>query len=338
MVEVMARVAARVSWTAVLAAACTALFVLGVAGLAGAQPGTGAAAGYTAVSGEFPLGTKLVVTREEASVVVRVNDRGPLGGGVELGLSGAAAEEIGLAFGGTAIVDVLVANTDAPVGPLSTTRGASVSSNVVSVGRRQGDDFSRDARMRLVVDGIEIADSKVVEMVATSTGAAPEGLAPGTSGDPGSGGGQYSARQHDQYQYDQYQYDDPQYGEAQRDGYQYASPQYAEASHHDDPENVRLGQGSDDEAASATSPVAMEGDDDAAPPVERFTGASSRADRASVGSDTGQGSLSRNGGGPKQLPATGGVPLAGALWAGLLLSLGIGGCLIRKTAGPAGLR
>ena len=71
-----------------------------------------------------------------------------------------------------------------------------MSSNVVSVGRQQGDGFSRDARMRLVVDGVEIADSKVVEMVATSTGAAPEGLAPRTSGDPGSGGGRYAAGQY----------------------------------------------------------------------------------------------------------------------------------------------
>jgi len=63
MVEVLVRAAARVSWTVVLVA-CTAPFVLGVAGLAGAQPGPDAAAGYTAVSGEFPLGTKLVVTRE----------------------------------------------------------------------------------------------------------------------------------------------------------------------------------------------------------------------------------------------------------------------------------
>ena len=63
MVEVLVRAAARVSRTAVLAA-CTALFVLGVVGLACARPGPGAAAGYTAVSEEFPLGTKLVVTRE----------------------------------------------------------------------------------------------------------------------------------------------------------------------------------------------------------------------------------------------------------------------------------
>ena len=69
----------------------------------------------------------------------------------------------------------------------------------------------------------------------------------------------------------------------------------------------------------------MEGDVDAAPPVERFAGASSKADRASVGSDTGQGSPSRKGCGLKALPATGGTPFEGALWTGLLLSLGIGG-------------
>jgi len=108
--------------------------------------------------------------------------------------------------------------------------------------------------MRLVVDGVEIADSKVVEMVATSTGAAPEGLAPRTSGDPGSGGGRYAAGQ-----YGQYQYADHQYGEAQRDRYEYASPQYAETSQYDGPEVARLGQGSDDEAASATPPSRWKG-------------------------------------------------------------------------------
>jgi hypothetical protein len=46
----------------------------------------------------------------------------------------------------------------------------------------------------------------------------------------------------------------------------------------------------------------------------------------------------RKGSGPKQLPAIGGAPLSGALWVGLLLSLGIWVCLIRKTAGPTGLR
>lgn len=338
MVEVLTRAAARVSWTAALAAACAVLFVLGVAGLAGAQPGPGA--GYTAVSGEFSLGTKLVVIHEGTSVVVRVNDRGPLGGGVELGLSGAAAEEIGLAFGGTEIVDVLVANADAPVGPLSTTRGASVSSNVVSVGRQQGDGPSRDARMRLVVDGVEIADSKVVEMVATGTGVAPEGLAPGTSGDSESGGDQYAAGQYDQYQYDDLQYDDLQSDEAQPDGYQYDSPQYSEVSQYDGPEDERLGVASGEETAPSTPPASTEAGDDAASPDGRSAGTSSGVDRASAGAaEDGQGNASRkDGAGLRQLPATGGTPLAGALWAVLLLSLGLGGCLIHETVGRRGLR
>ena len=207
-------------------------------------------------------------------------------------------------------MDVLVANTDAPVGPLSTTRGAGMSSNnVVSVGRQQGDGFSRNPRMRLVVDGVEIADSEVVEMVATSTGAAPEGLAPGTAGDPDSGVGQYVAGQYDQYQCDQYHYDDPRYGEAHPE--QYDSPRDSEASRYDGPGDARLGQGSDDdEAASATPPVSMEGDNDA-PPAERFAGVSSGAERASAGSDAGQGSPSRKGGGLKQLPRPGERPPRG---------------------------
>jgi hypothetical protein len=278
------------------------------------------------VIGDFPLGTKLVVTREGATVVVHAHDRGPLGAGVELGLSGAAAEEIGLDFGGTAIVDVLVANTDAPVGPLSTTRGASVSSNVVSVGKQQGDGFSRDARMRLVVDCVEIADSKVVEMVATSTGAAPEGLAPGTSVDFGSGGGRYAAWRYDQYQCGQCQYDDPQYGEAQRDGYQ-----DAEACQYADPEDARFGQGSDDEAASATTPVAMEGDDGAVPSVERFAGASrgrvvpGRTEPRSGRIPVKVVRLGRAAGSSSCPPPGVRPSRALSLWAGLLLSLGIAG-------------
>jgi hypothetical protein len=46
MVELLVRVDARVMWAAVLAA-CMALFVLGDAGLADAQPRPVAAAGYT---------------------------------------------------------------------------------------------------------------------------------------------------------------------------------------------------------------------------------------------------------------------------------------------------
>ena len=95
MVEVMVRAAARVSWTAVLAAACTMLFVLGVAGLAGARPGPGAARATRCERGVSVGDQARGHPRGGISVVVRVDDRGPLDGRVELGLSGAASEETG---------------------------------------------------------------------------------------------------------------------------------------------------------------------------------------------------------------------------------------------------
>jgi rare lipoprotein A len=62
---------------------------------------------HTAASLHYPIGTKLRVCYA-ACTVVRVNDRGPYVDGVELDLSQAAAEEIGLIAAGTDVVDVRV--------------------------------------------------------------------------------------------------------------------------------------------------------------------------------------------------------------------------------------
>jgi rare lipoprotein A len=54
------------------------------------------------------VGTDLLVSYGDESVVVTVNDRGPYVVGRDLDLSQAAAEEIGLTAVGTDVVDVQV--------------------------------------------------------------------------------------------------------------------------------------------------------------------------------------------------------------------------------------
>ncbi len=61
----------------------------------------------TAASLSYPMGTKLRVCYA-ACAVVRVNDLGPYVGGVDLDLSQAAAEEIGLTAAGTDVVGARV--------------------------------------------------------------------------------------------------------------------------------------------------------------------------------------------------------------------------------------
>jgi rare lipoprotein A len=62
---------------------------------------------HTAASLYYPMGTKLRVCYA-ACTVVRVKDLGPYVDGVDLDLSQAAAEEIGLTAAGTDVVDVHV--------------------------------------------------------------------------------------------------------------------------------------------------------------------------------------------------------------------------------------
>jgi rare lipoprotein A len=63
--------------------------------------------GYTAASPYLPFGTRLYVCYQ-GCVTVRVNDRGPYGGGREMDLSQAAAEAIGLTYVGVDVVDATV--------------------------------------------------------------------------------------------------------------------------------------------------------------------------------------------------------------------------------------
>ena len=72
---------------------------------------------YTAASKTLPFGTRLIVTYNGKSVVVRINDRGPFVAGRDLDLSQAAAEYIGLTAAGSAPVDVQYASASTPTGP-----------------------------------------------------------------------------------------------------------------------------------------------------------------------------------------------------------------------------
>lgn len=76
---------------------------------------------FTAAHKTLPFGTKLTVTLEGRSVVVRVNDRGPYVTGRDLDLSQAAAEQIGLTALGEATVSVVIADPSTPTGPVSGT-------------------------------------------------------------------------------------------------------------------------------------------------------------------------------------------------------------------------
>jgi len=64
--------------------------------------------GYTAAHRTMPFGTRLLVRHGGSSVAVTVNDRVPYVGGVDLDLSQAAADAIGLTYLGVAPVEVTV--------------------------------------------------------------------------------------------------------------------------------------------------------------------------------------------------------------------------------------
>ncbi|MBV9455360.1 MAG: septal ring lytic transglycosylase RlpA family protein [Rubrobacter sp.] len=80
--------------------------------------------GYTAASRTLPFGTKLIVTYNNRSVVVEVNDRGPFSK-AELDLSQAAAEYIGLTAVGTATVEATIVDPSTPTGPYKAEAAAS---------------------------------------------------------------------------------------------------------------------------------------------------------------------------------------------------------------------
>jgi rare lipoprotein A len=65
-------------------------------------------AAFTAAHKILPFGTQLLVSHGGASVQVAVNDRGPYADGLDIDLSGAAADAIGLTNLGVAPVEVEV--------------------------------------------------------------------------------------------------------------------------------------------------------------------------------------------------------------------------------------
>ena len=65
-------------------------------------------AAFTAAHRTMPFGTQLLVSHGGASVQVTVNDRGPYADGLDIDLSGSAADAIGLTSLGVAPVKVVV--------------------------------------------------------------------------------------------------------------------------------------------------------------------------------------------------------------------------------------
>ena len=61
---------------------------------------------YTAAHRSLPFGSKVRVTHNGRSVVVRINDRGPFHGGRVIDLSQAAAEDLGLRSAGSGRVEL----------------------------------------------------------------------------------------------------------------------------------------------------------------------------------------------------------------------------------------
>lgn len=98
--------------------------------------------GYTAAHKTLPFGTKLLVTYQGKSVVVRINDRGPYSDGVDLDLSEAAAGAIGFKNVGYDIVEANIVDPGTPVGPYAgsssgagtTSSGAGTTSSMAPAG------------------------------------------------------------------------------------------------------------------------------------------------------------------------------------------------------------
>jgi hypothetical protein len=65
-------------------------------------------AAFTAAHKSMPFGSQLLVSHGDASVQVTVNDRGPFADGLDIDLSWAAADSIGLTSLGVAPVEVVV--------------------------------------------------------------------------------------------------------------------------------------------------------------------------------------------------------------------------------------
>ncbi|MBT2133374.1 septal ring lytic transglycosylase RlpA family protein [Croceibacterium sp. LX-88] len=67
---------------------------------------------YTAAHRTLPFGSKVRVSRNGHSVVVRINDRGPFHGNRVIDLSQAAAEDLGIRSAGSGRVELAVLGND----------------------------------------------------------------------------------------------------------------------------------------------------------------------------------------------------------------------------------
>lgn len=113
---------------------------------------------YTAAHKTYEFGTRLIVTYEGRSVVVRVNDRGPYVEGRDLDLSQGAAEYVGLTSVGIATVDVEVADPGTPSGPYGGTREV----RREAPADQQTEEPARNTRQRPATDQQEQAQQDFV--------------------------------------------------------------------------------------------------------------------------------------------------------------------------------
>lgn len=113
--------------------------------------------GYTAAHMTYAFNTKLIVTYNGQSVVVRVNDRGPYVAGKDIDLSQAAAEYIGLTAVGSDVVDVQVAAPSTPVGPYAPANSDPVAAPAPQPEPAPQPVYSEPAPQPAYDDGVEAA-------------------------------------------------------------------------------------------------------------------------------------------------------------------------------------
>lgn len=107
---------------------------------------------YTAAHRTLAFGTKLIVTYQGQSVVVRINDRGPYSD-ADLDLSQAAAEYIGLTAAGQATVDVVTADPSTPTGPYSASSTGDSSGSSSGGSETGGETTSQQSAPESTLDG-----------------------------------------------------------------------------------------------------------------------------------------------------------------------------------------
>lgn len=130
--------------------------------------------GYTAAHMTYAFNTKLIVTYNGQSVVVRVNDRGPYVAGKDIDLSQAAAEYIGLTAVGSDVVDVQVAAPSTPVGPYAPANSDPVAAPAPQPEPAPQPVYSEPAPQPAYDDGVEAAAAVAAQEQAAEKQAVEE--------------------------------------------------------------------------------------------------------------------------------------------------------------------